>query len=197
LNLQFQIYTVDLNNGEDCARKFKSNKNLGLMFWFMIIAANLMKKENEDERRRDKTRESATWYTAKPVPETPLILRPTVYIDHFSIVPFYITIYSHVKSPCIERPPLYSGLRPLCQGPSIVLTCKSACVLRPGVKSKTGLASQTVEKSQHLWRQMLRLLFLVPAVLNKLLKCSSPTNLTWMHTCFRWNRSVLKKILTS
>ena len=44
-----QIYTVDLKNGEDCAKKFRSNRNLGLLFWAAIIAANLVRSPHDDD----------------------------------------------------------------------------------------------------------------------------------------------------
>lgn len=43
----FQIYTVDLNNPDDCGSKFRSNKNLGLVFLAAIIAGNLLKEKQK------------------------------------------------------------------------------------------------------------------------------------------------------
>ena len=50
----FQIYTVDLNNPDDCGSKFRSNRNLGLLFWFMIMAGNLLREEKGTENRHEK-----------------------------------------------------------------------------------------------------------------------------------------------
>ena len=46
----FQIYSVDLNDSEDCAKKFRSNKNLGLMFWFFIMAGTWLKIEQPTDK---------------------------------------------------------------------------------------------------------------------------------------------------
>jgi len=46
---RLQIYSVDLNKPSDCLKTFKSNRNLGLYFWAIIIAANLLKKPKDDE----------------------------------------------------------------------------------------------------------------------------------------------------
>ena len=50
-----QIYTVDLDNPEDCGRKFRSNRNLGLMFWATIVAANLLKRAEKDTESEELT----------------------------------------------------------------------------------------------------------------------------------------------
>jgi 4-hydroxybenzoate polyprenyltransferase len=42
-HLGHQILTVNLNSREDCGKKFRSNRNLGLIFWGAILAANLLK----------------------------------------------------------------------------------------------------------------------------------------------------------
>ncbi len=41
----FQISTVNLDDPEDCGKKFRSNRNLGLILWLCIIAGNLLKPE--------------------------------------------------------------------------------------------------------------------------------------------------------
>lgn len=43
VHLAWQIRTVDLHNTQDCLRKFKSNRNLGLMLLFSIVLGNLLK----------------------------------------------------------------------------------------------------------------------------------------------------------
>lgn len=43
----FQIYTVNLNNPDDCGAKFRSNRNLGVMFWLMIMAGTLLKTTDD------------------------------------------------------------------------------------------------------------------------------------------------------
>lgn len=47
-----QIRTVDLNNADDCARKFKSNTWLGAVMFLGIVAGTYM-KEKEPEKSED------------------------------------------------------------------------------------------------------------------------------------------------
>lgn len=49
-HLLYQIVTVDLNDGDDCAEKFRSNRNLGIMFWIAIMTGNLLKREKNEEQ---------------------------------------------------------------------------------------------------------------------------------------------------
>ncbi|XP_067950081.1 4-hydroxybenzoate polyprenyltransferase, mitochondrial-like isoform X1 [Watersipora subatra] len=42
-HLSHQIYSVNLNDADDCLKKFKSNRNLGLIFLGAIVASNLLK----------------------------------------------------------------------------------------------------------------------------------------------------------
>ena len=51
--LFFQITTVDLSSRENCGDKFRSNRNLGLIFWAAIIAANLLKHDKTTEKLDD------------------------------------------------------------------------------------------------------------------------------------------------
>lgn len=53
--LCLQIRTVDLNDRDSCGQKFRSNRNLGLMFWAMIVIANLLKT---DMKAKDTTTNS-------------------------------------------------------------------------------------------------------------------------------------------
>lgn len=41
----FQLYTVDLNNADDCAAKFRSNSNLGFFLFLSIVAGTLLRTE--------------------------------------------------------------------------------------------------------------------------------------------------------
>ncbi|XP_029915211.1 4-hydroxybenzoate polyprenyltransferase, mitochondrial [Myripristis murdjan] len=47
VHLARQIYTLDMNNQEDCWKKFVSNKNLGLLLFLGIVTGNLWKKRRE------------------------------------------------------------------------------------------------------------------------------------------------------
>ncbi|XP_068167540.1 4-hydroxybenzoate polyprenyltransferase, mitochondrial [Antennarius striatus] len=55
VHLSHQIYTLDISKPEDCWKKFVSNRNLGLLLFFGIVAGNLWKvrrnTENEEEFR--------------------------------------------------------------------------------------------------------------------------------------------------
>lgn len=42
-----QIYSVDINKAEDCWKEFSSNRNLGLLLLFGIVAGNFWKKSKE------------------------------------------------------------------------------------------------------------------------------------------------------
>jgi len=35
-----QIYTVDVNDPKDCGKKFRSNRDIGLVFWALILASS-------------------------------------------------------------------------------------------------------------------------------------------------------------
>ena len=41
---------MNLKDGDDCGRKFRSNRNLGLLLWMVIVASNLLKKDNKKDR---------------------------------------------------------------------------------------------------------------------------------------------------
>jgi len=45
-HLAWQIGSVDLNNGEDCASKFRSNKSLGLIIMSGILCGNLLRTKD-------------------------------------------------------------------------------------------------------------------------------------------------------
>lgn len=46
-----QLYTVDLNNPDDCAKKFRSNSQLGLVMFLGIVLGTLLKKEEESSSK--------------------------------------------------------------------------------------------------------------------------------------------------
>lgn len=52
-HLAHQIWSVNLKDGEDCGRKFRSNRNLGLLLWMVIVASNLLKKDNKEDEDKD------------------------------------------------------------------------------------------------------------------------------------------------
>lgn len=52
ISLVLQLYTVDLNNPDDCASKFRSNTQLGYVMFMGIVLGNLLKKE---EKSSDKS----------------------------------------------------------------------------------------------------------------------------------------------
>lgn len=47
LHLSRQIYTLDINQPEDCWKKFVSNRNLGLLLFLGIVIGNLWKTRND------------------------------------------------------------------------------------------------------------------------------------------------------
>lgn len=47
ISLVLQLYTVDLNNPDDCASKFRSNTQLGFVMFMGIVLGNLLKKEEK------------------------------------------------------------------------------------------------------------------------------------------------------
>ncbi|XP_070187327.1 4-hydroxybenzoate polyprenyltransferase, mitochondrial-like isoform X2 [Littorina saxatilis] len=44
-HLTRQLYTVDLNNADDCASKFRSNSKLGVVLFLSIVAGTLLRSE--------------------------------------------------------------------------------------------------------------------------------------------------------
>ncbi|XP_041856347.1 4-hydroxybenzoate polyprenyltransferase, mitochondrial [Melanotaenia boesemani] len=52
-HLVHQIYTVDISKTEDCWRTFISNRNLGLLLFFGIVAGNLWKKSRETQLQKE------------------------------------------------------------------------------------------------------------------------------------------------
>ena len=65
----FQIYSVNLNDPDSCGQKFRSNRDLGLVFWLMILAANLLKDSsdgnNKSEELDSKTKQLAITLDSK------------------------------------------------------------------------------------------------------------------------------------
>jgi len=49
-----QIYSLDINNPKDCAKKFISNYNVGVILFVGIILGNLKKKLSVKEENDDK-----------------------------------------------------------------------------------------------------------------------------------------------
>ena len=43
----FQLYTVDLDDADDCASKFRSNSNLGFFLFLTIVAGTLLRTEKK------------------------------------------------------------------------------------------------------------------------------------------------------
>ncbi|KAJ8301373.1 hypothetical protein KUTeg_020360 [Tegillarca granosa] len=52
-HIAHQIYSVDLNNADDCAKKFRSNSWIGVVLFLSIIAGNLL-KDPEDKKETEK-----------------------------------------------------------------------------------------------------------------------------------------------
>lgn len=59
-HIAHQLYTVDLNNPDDCASKFRSNTQLGFVMFMGIVLGNLLKKE---EKSSDKSVEQENTVT--------------------------------------------------------------------------------------------------------------------------------------
>lgn len=56
----FQIYTLNINNPTDCAKKFISNHRVGMILFVGIVLGNLMKRlyvkeENKDEEETEQS----------------------------------------------------------------------------------------------------------------------------------------------
>ncbi|XP_018412962.1 PREDICTED: 4-hydroxybenzoate polyprenyltransferase, mitochondrial [Nanorana parkeri] len=48
-HLAHQIYTLDINNAEDCWKKFSANRNVGFLLFFGIVFGNLWKRRDTSE----------------------------------------------------------------------------------------------------------------------------------------------------
>lgn len=48
-----QIYTLNINNPTDCAKKFISNHQVGLLLFIGIVLGTLMKKKEEEEKKEE------------------------------------------------------------------------------------------------------------------------------------------------
>ena len=46
--IRFQIYTLNIDDADDCASKFRANKNLGVLFFLAIVASAYLKAPTED-----------------------------------------------------------------------------------------------------------------------------------------------------
>jgi len=46
-HLAYQIVTLDINNPEDCKKKFQSNRHLGLLIFLGIVLGNISSKVNK------------------------------------------------------------------------------------------------------------------------------------------------------
>jgi 4-hydroxybenzoate polyprenyltransferase len=49
-HLANQIHSVDLNDADSCARTFRSNRNLGLIFWAFIVGSGLLMASDSDKK---------------------------------------------------------------------------------------------------------------------------------------------------
>ncbi|CAG2245546.1 COQ2 [Mytilus edulis] len=49
----YQLYTVDLNNADDCAAKFRSNTGLGFVMFIGIVTGTLMKTQKNEKDQLD------------------------------------------------------------------------------------------------------------------------------------------------
>jgi 4-hydroxybenzoate polyprenyltransferase len=47
-HLSHQIYTLDINNRDDCARKFLSNRWVGLLLFLGILSGTFLKEEDTE-----------------------------------------------------------------------------------------------------------------------------------------------------
>ncbi|CAG2254680.1 unnamed protein product [Mytilus edulis] len=52
-HLAYQLYTVDLNNADDCAAKFRSNTGLGFVMFIGIVTGTLMKTQKNEKDQLD------------------------------------------------------------------------------------------------------------------------------------------------
>ncbi|XP_014613428.1 PREDICTED: 4-hydroxybenzoate polyprenyltransferase, mitochondrial isoform X1 [Polistes canadensis] len=61
IHLVNQIYTLDINNPKDCAKKFISNRNVGLILFTGIILSNLWKDlpDKQDQRNKQDEKENS------------------------------------------------------------------------------------------------------------------------------------------
>jgi len=51
--MYLQIYTVDLDNPDDCLAKFKSNTQLGAVMFIGIVLGTLLKSDPEEDKTID------------------------------------------------------------------------------------------------------------------------------------------------
>ncbi|XP_020300871.1 4-hydroxybenzoate polyprenyltransferase, mitochondrial isoform X2 [Pseudomyrmex gracilis] len=68
MHISSQIYTLNINNPTDCAKKFVSNHRIGMILFTGIVLGNLMKKsltEEESEAKIESKRQIATLDTNK------------------------------------------------------------------------------------------------------------------------------------
>jgi len=49
VHLSHQLYTLDIDNREDCAKKFQSNRWIGLLLFLGIVSGTYMKEETKEE----------------------------------------------------------------------------------------------------------------------------------------------------
>lgn len=69
-HLAHQLYTVDLQNADNCASKFRSNSKLGMVLFLSIVAANLMRTEASEETDTQKAVEEAPLENISQRPST-------------------------------------------------------------------------------------------------------------------------------
>ncbi|ESO09218.1 hypothetical protein HELRODRAFT_73737 [Helobdella robusta] len=52
-HLSHQVWSVNLKDGNQCGEKFRSNRNLGLIFWGIIVLSNLIKIQTDESEVSD------------------------------------------------------------------------------------------------------------------------------------------------
>jgi len=53
--MDLQIYSVNLNDPASCAMTFRSNRNLGLVFWAFVVGAGLLASTERKEQEVNAT----------------------------------------------------------------------------------------------------------------------------------------------
>ena len=49
--LSHQVWTLDINNPEDCGEKFRSNRKVGLVLFLGIISGTMLKKGQQEDKQ--------------------------------------------------------------------------------------------------------------------------------------------------
>ena len=48
-HLSRQVWTLDINDPDDCGEKFRSNRKVGLVLFLGIVCGNLLKPKSDDD----------------------------------------------------------------------------------------------------------------------------------------------------